>query len=97
MLSEKAKGKQRVVELSDAPESSGQREPSAKLLVIRFTEGIQDFNLQVEHKDTVRDVKRKVGPYTSCGVVSYAFPDSSCPTYSARTSLASHPLWSIVE
>lgn len=57
---EKAKGKQRVVELSDAPESSGQREPLAKPLVIRFTEGIQDLSLQVEHKDTVRDVKRKI-------------------------------------
>lgn len=73
MLSEKAKGKQRVVEQSGAPEPPGQVEPLAKPLVVRFTEGFQDLSLQVEHKDTVRDLKRKVGPYASYVVAAYAF------------------------
>ena len=76
MLSEKAKGKQRVVELSDAPDDAAQSRTLTKPLVIRFTEGIQDLSLEVEQPDAVRDVKRKVRPCTSYGVVAHDFLDS---------------------
>lgn len=52
MLSEKAKGKQRAVEVEDLIPS--------KELCIRFTEGIPDLTLQVGEQDAVRDIKIKV-------------------------------------
>ena len=63
-LSEKAKGKQRVAD--PAPDTQpGEDVPKTKPLVIRFTEGIEDLNLLVEHRDAVRDVKRKVRYYSA--------------------------------
>lgn len=56
MLSERAKGKQRKVEL--APETHGA--PPTRELTVRFTEGEPDLVLQIAEKDTVRDVKANV-------------------------------------
>lgn len=63
MLSDKAKGKQRAVE-PVAESGPSEQAPQAKPLVIRFTEGIEDLSLEVEQKDAVRDVKRKVSFYS---------------------------------
>lgn len=64
MLSDKAKGKQRAVELpSSAPEVAltvGSPLDPTRDLVIRFTEGIPDLVVAVDQQDAVRDVKRKV-------------------------------------
>ena len=59
MLSEKAKGKQRAIEPYNEQDEAGQTFES-KSLVVRFTEGIEDLRLDIEEKDTVRDLKRKV-------------------------------------
>lgn len=59
MPSEKAKGKQRAMDLP-TPDPS---EPAPELslaLVIRFTEGIPDLTCDVSQQDSIRDVKRKV-------------------------------------
>ncbi|KAG6837807.1 hypothetical protein H0H93_016175 [Arthromyces matolae] len=63
MLSEKAKGKQKAVELPVSEEIPSQsREPldQARDLVIRFTEGYPDLLVIVNQTDAVRDVKRKI-------------------------------------
>ena len=68
MLSEKAKGKRRAVEIdppSDVgPSGSGtnelHEEPTKRQLVIRFAEGAPDLTVSVGKQDTVRDIKRKV-------------------------------------
>ena len=57
-LSVKAKGKQRAVEPA-ADSLVNEEILPTKPLVIRFTEGIEDLSLQVERRDSVRDVKRK--------------------------------------
>ena len=65
MLSEKAKGKQRAVDLasqastSDAPAS--RPEESKRDFVVRFTEGgVTDLVIAVHKGEIVRDVKKKV-------------------------------------
>lgn len=58
-LSDKAKGKQRALDSVADPQANVEV-PKTKPLVVRFTEGIEDLSLQVEQKDTVREVKRKV-------------------------------------
>ncbi|KAF9460747.1 DUF2407 C-terminal domain-containing protein [Collybia nuda] len=64
MLSDKAKGKQRAVELPPPPveaTSPVQSLPGpSRDLVIRFTEGISDLVVSVNQQDTVRDVKKKI-------------------------------------
>jgi hypothetical protein len=66
MLSDKAKGKQRAVDLPDDSTPFGDAalgEPeleSSRDLVIRFTEGIPDIVIPVSQHDAVRDVKRNV-------------------------------------
>ncbi|KAJ6593602.1 DUF2407 ubiquitin-like domain-containing protein [Mycena capillaripes] len=55
MLSEKAKGKQRAIELPDVGPSSDPL-PSRDL-VIRFTEGTPDLSVVVTEHDTLKDVK----------------------------------------
>ncbi|KAK7473012.1 hypothetical protein VKT23_001116 [Stygiomarasmius scandens] len=60
MLSEKAKGKQRAIE-PPLNEPSGSNAPLvSRNLTIRFTEDIQDLDILVKEKDTVRDVKRAI-------------------------------------
>jgi hypothetical protein len=61
-LSEKAKGKQKAVEIH-VPNPEGHLLPTTRPtrdLVVRFTEGIPDLILTVDQHDAVRDVKRKV-------------------------------------
>ncbi|KAG2125296.1 DUF2407 C-terminal domain-containing protein [Suillus cothurnatus] len=60
MLSEKAKGKQRAIEVPLEQTSSSTPPDDSRDLTIRFTEGIPDFNLTVRPKDTVRDVKANI-------------------------------------
>lgn len=62
MLSDKAKGKQRAVELLPSPPEVVVESPLdlTRDLVIRFTEGIPDLVVAVDQQDAVRDVKRKV-------------------------------------
>lgn len=63
MLSEKAKGKQRAVDLSQLSTVSAEvapGEPPSLGLVIRFTEGIPDLICNVQEKDLIRDIKSKV-------------------------------------
>lgn len=59
MLSEKAKGKQRVVEPANGSTPDPVEEASRDL-VIRFTEGIPDLVLNVSQRDTIRIVKSNV-------------------------------------
>jgi len=68
-LSEKAKGKQRAIDVEPSPNagpsssSSPQpvpSEPATRELVIRFTEGAPDLTVSVNKQDTVRDIKRRV-------------------------------------
>ena len=64
-LSSKAKGKQRATELESEPQAVYDYEPPSqaappKTLVIRFSEGVPDLTLQVEERDSVRDVKDQV-------------------------------------
>lgn len=59
-LSEKAKGKQRAVDLPDDAEEGS----SGRSITIRFTDGYPDVVLTVEAEDHVRDVKRKVRALT---------------------------------
>ncbi len=69
MLSEKAKGKRRAIDLlvpAGAPEASTSHEVTVRHLVIRFTEGLPDLQLTIGKQDTVKDVKTIVRtPYTS--------------------------------
>ncbi|KAG8910312.1 hypothetical protein FRC01_006398 [Tulasnella sp. 417] len=65
-LSEKAKGKQRAVEVDDAdasgPSSSNvhrPHSPATRVVTIRFTEGVKDLNLDISERETVRDIKSK--------------------------------------
>lgn len=66
MLSEKAKGKQRAVDLPTDTQAGPSRspgsadEPATRELVIRFTEGAPDLTVSVGKEDTVRNVKRTV-------------------------------------
>ncbi|KAH6914253.1 DUF2407 C-terminal domain-containing protein [Coprinopsis sp. MPI-PUGE-AT-0042] len=67
LLSEKAKGKQRAVELPPASSTgtaststSTNHEPDTRELVIRFTEGGTDLTISVDKLDNVRDVKDKI-------------------------------------
>ena len=59
-LSEKAKGKQRVVNPPDIGQGSSSTQPASRDLTIRFTEGGSDLIVHVVEKDTVKDVKQKV-------------------------------------
>lgn len=58
-LSEKAKGKQRAVDVADSGPSTPPV-PSRRELTIRFTDGLPDLVVEVGAKDAVRDVKTKV-------------------------------------
>jgi hypothetical protein len=60
-LSEKAKGKQRAIGPPDAGQGSSCAQPASRDLTIRFTEGGSDLIVHVGEKDTVKDVKQKVG------------------------------------
>ena len=60
-LSDKAKGKQRAVEPPDAEQGPSSPQLASRDLTIRFTEGGSDLIVHVGEKDTVKDVKRKVG------------------------------------
>lgn len=68
MLSEKMKGKRRVLEPEPiTPASSSSRagpeqeiKNSKRDLVIRFTEGAPDLTVQVEQEDSVKDIKTNV-------------------------------------
>ncbi|KAI0086979.1 DUF2407 ubiquitin-like domain-containing protein [Irpex rosettiformis] len=60
-LSDKAKGKQRVRDL--AYDSSSPASVTPRTLVVRFSEGIPDLTLDVEQRDTVRDIKRQIRDY----------------------------------
>ena len=59
-LSEKAKGKQRAVDLPETGQSSSSTRPASRDLTIRFTEGGSDLIVHVGERDTMRDVKQKV-------------------------------------
>ncbi|KAF5326372.1 hypothetical protein D9611_000004 [Ephemerocybe angulata] len=73
MLSDKAKGKQRAVEVdpeaepllnqagpSSATLPSQGSEPETRELVMRFAEGAPDLTVSVGKQDTVRDIKRNI-------------------------------------
>ncbi|KAI0314069.1 hypothetical protein OF83DRAFT_1138573 [Amylostereum chailletii] len=61
LLSEKAKGKQRALEPGpSAPAAPPPPPPSLRVLVVRFTEGVQDLSLRLAAKDSVRDIKLKI-------------------------------------
>ncbi|KAJ7690692.1 DUF2407 C-terminal domain-containing protein [Mycena rosella] len=60
MLSEKAKGKQRAIDLPVAGQSSEPTSPTERDLVIRFTEGTPDLTVVVTQHDTLRDVKNLI-------------------------------------
>jgi len=59
-LSEKARGKQRAIEPSEAGEPVSEPCANTRDLTVRFTEGIPDLTLQVTEQDTVRDVKHNI-------------------------------------
>ncbi|KAF9644071.1 hypothetical protein BDM02DRAFT_3103492 [Thelephora ganbajun] len=60
-LSEKAKGKQRAVDLPNVGQaSSSTQQLASRDLTIRFTEGGSDLIVHVGEKDTVKDVKQKI-------------------------------------
>jgi hypothetical protein len=66
MLSEKAKGKQREIDLSlDQPSTSTPPDDSRDL-TIRFTDGVPDLKLTVCPNDTVKDVKANVRFMKAC-------------------------------
>ncbi|CCL99739.1 uncharacterized protein FIBRA_01761 [Fibroporia radiculosa] len=58
MLSAKALGKQRVVDIESSQVQTA--EHVDKDLVVRFIEGIPDLTVQVAQTDVVRDIKRKI-------------------------------------
>lgn len=63
MLSEKAKGKLRAVDLSVEPRldgSSAQSSSRTRDLVIRFSEGHPDLSIAVSEHDSVREIKAAV-------------------------------------
>lgn len=60
VLSEKAKGKQKAVELPQAPATLASIQIPTRDLVVRFTEGFQDLTVPVNQQDAVRDVKQKI-------------------------------------
>lgn len=53
MLSERAKGKQRAVDLPVE---------SSRELVVRFTEGAPDLTITVSKAESVKNVKKRVSP-----------------------------------
>jgi hypothetical protein len=53
MLSERAKGKQRAVDLPLE---------SSRELVVRFTEGAPDLTITVDKAESVKNVKKRVSP-----------------------------------
>lgn len=65
-LSEKAKGKQRALEVDDedafGASSSSHRphSPATRSVTIRFTEGVKDLTLDISERESVRDIKSKV-------------------------------------
>ena len=70
LLSEKAKGKQRAVDLPEGGQgSSNGAQPASRDLTIRFTEGGSDLILHIGEKDTVKDVKHKVFGTPRCSQV----------------------------
>jgi len=68
MLSEKAKGKQREIDLPLGQSSTSTSAPlhDSRDLTIRFTDGIPDLKLTVCLKDTVKDVKANVRFMQAC-------------------------------
>ena len=62
-LSEKAKGKQRAIQIEtiDTQTEQVQPEPPYREFTVRFTDGIPDLIVQVTKTEHVRDVKEKVG------------------------------------
>jgi len=66
MLSEKAKGKQRAVELDDQNDSQN---PSIRVgdvpqdILVRFTDGAPDVTVVVAKGSSVQDVKQLVRPF----------------------------------
>ncbi|KAJ7188577.1 DUF2407 ubiquitin-like domain-containing protein [Mycena filopes] len=60
MLSEKAKGKQRAVELPVPEQSTTPATPPARDLVIRFTEGTPDLTVTLTEHETLKDVKHAI-------------------------------------
>ncbi|KAJ7928515.1 DUF2407 C-terminal domain-containing protein [Mycena leptocephala] len=60
MLSEKAKGKQRAIDLPDEGQSSDPAPLPSRDLVIRFTEGTPDLSVVVTEHDTLKDVKNMI-------------------------------------
>jgi hypothetical protein len=66
MLSEKAKGKQREIDLPLDQSSTSASPDDSRDLTIRFTDGVPDFRLTVHSKDTVKDVKANVRFTQAC-------------------------------
>ncbi|OAX33364.1 hypothetical protein K503DRAFT_869599 [Rhizopogon vinicolor AM-OR11-026] len=60
MLSEKAKGKQREINLPLDQPSTSTTPDDSRGLTIRFTDGVPDLKLTVSLKDTVREVKANI-------------------------------------
>jgi hypothetical protein len=59
MLSEKAKGKQRAVDVSSSDHGDGGIvESRARDLVVRFTEGIPDLTVSLRQSQSVKDLKK---------------------------------------
>ncbi|KAG9019272.1 hypothetical protein FRB90_004541 [Tulasnella sp. 427] len=82
-LSEKAKGKQRAVEIEDedtpgAASSSSQRpqSPATRSVTIRFTEGVKDLTLDISERDTVREVKSKASSYLHTKLLVFQRPNA---------------------
>ncbi|KAF7362143.1 Ubiquitin-like domain-containing protein [Mycena venus] len=59
-LSEKAKGKQRAIELPDAGHVQSSDPVASRDLVIRFPEGTPDLRVVVTERDTLKDVKTMI-------------------------------------
>ncbi|KAJ4467763.1 DUF2407 ubiquitin-like domain-containing protein [Lentinula aciculospora] len=61
MLSEKARGKQKVVEApTEASSSDSAPMHTTRSFTVRFTEDVPDLDLAVNEQDTIRDVKRYI-------------------------------------
>lgn len=60
-LSEKAKGKQRAVDVDAEPTAGPSTTPSAhRDVLVRFSEGAHDLLIPVTRADTIRDLKLQV-------------------------------------
>ena len=59
-LSEKAKGKQRAIDITPIEGNGQPPVPTQRPLTIRFTDGLPDLVLTLDAKDAVRDIKQKV-------------------------------------